>query len=172
MADFYKAKPTVDDIKCTAVPEYRAADKFEGLRQAAAEHKTKTGKAPQIYFEAFGTLKQYKPRADFSTDFFAVAGFEIVNGKGYLTADEAITNIGNITAPVVVICSTDDIYAEVVPTYATALKKQKPEVRLILAGYPTDLIEQFKTAGVDDFIHIKSNVYATLEELYKTIGVN
>jgi len=150
---------------------YRAAESFENLRQAATSFKEKTSKAPQIYFECFGTLKQYKPRADFSTDFFAVAGFEVNMGQGFATADEAISNISKIPAPVVVICSNDEIYAEVVPKYATELKKQKPEIKLILAGYPTDLIEQFKSAGVDNFIHIKSNVYTTLEQLFKEIGV-
>lgn len=171
IADIWLAKPKASDINCKPVPAYRAAALFEHLREAATQYKAKNGKAPQIYFECFGTLKQYKPRADFSTDFFAVAGFDINMGKGFANATEAIAGISSITAPVVVICSTDDIYAEVVPAYASELKKQKPNVKLILAGLPADLVEQFKQAGVDDFIHIKSNVYATLESIYKSISV-
>jgi len=171
IGDIWLEKPQTEDINCRAIPAYRSAEQYETLRQSATSFKEKTGKAPQIYFECFGVLKQYKPRADFSTDFFAVAGFEITMGKGFVDVEEAKTNIASINAPIVVLCSTDEIYAEVVPIYAAEMKKQKPNIKLILAGYPTDLIEQFKQAGVDDFIHIKSNVHATLEKLFKSIGV-
>ena len=154
-----------------ALPSYRSGTLFEGLRNHVSEYKKKTGKAPQLYFANFGTLKQYKARADFSTDFFAVAGFEIVQGAGYMTVDEGIADINNITAPAVVICSTDDIYPEVVPGFAAELKKQKPNVKLILAGLPVDYVDAFKEAGVDEFIHVKSNVYETLFNLMKSIGV-
>lgn len=171
IADIWQEKPAKESINCKPIPTYRSAELFECLRQAANDFKAKTGKAPQIYFECFGTLKQYKPRVDFSTDFFAIAGFEIVLGKGFANAQDAISNIKSITAPIVVICSNDDIYTEVVPTYAAELKKQKSNIKLILAGLPTDYVEQFKQAGVDEFIHIRSNVYATLEALFKSIGV-
>ena len=171
VADVFCAKPTTDLIKCKPLPVFRASALFEELRNAANEHKAKTGKAPQMYFECFGTLKQYKPRADFSTDFFAVGGFEITMGQGYLTDKDAIANIKNINAPIVVICSTDDIYPEVVPNYVTELKKQKPNIKVILAGLPQDYVEAFKQSGVDEFIHIKSNVYDTLKRLLQTIKV-
>jgi methylmalonyl-CoA mutase len=171
IADIYSTKPTTDAIKCKPLPVYRVASIFEELRFASNDFKSRTGKSPQIYFECFGTLKQYKPRADFSNDFFAVAGFEITMRQGFTTVQDAIANIKNITSPIVVLCSTDDIYPEVVPGYVAELKKQKPDVKVILAGYPTDLVEEFKQIGVDDFIHIKSNVYETLRKLLQDIGV-
>ena len=171
ISDVFGAKPRTDAIKCKPLPTYRAAAIFEELRNASNDYKEKTGKAPQIYFECFGKLKEYKPRADFSTDFFAVAGFEVIMGQGYLTDKDAISNISNIAAPIVVICSTDDIYPEVVPTYTVELKKQNPNIKVILAGLPKDYVDVFKQSGVDDFIHIKSNVYETLKGLFKTIGV-
>ena len=171
IADIWLAKKQEDVELCKTIPQFRNAELFENLRFASEDFKAKTGKAPEIYFECFGLLKQYKARADFSTDFFAVAGFDIKQGDGFMTADEAIKNIGNISAPVVVICSTDEIYAEVVPTYVAELKKQKPTVKIILAGLPAENIDTFKQAGVDEFIHIKSNVYETLAKLLKDIGV-
>ena len=44
-------------------------------------------------------------------------------------------------------------------------------VKLILAGLPADYVDAFKEAGVDEFIHVKSNVYETLFNLMKSIGV-
>ena len=171
IADIWLAKKQEDIEVCKPIPAFRNAELFEGLRFASEDYKAKTGKAPEIYFECFGLLKQYKARADFSTDFFAVAGFDIKQGAGFMTADDAIKNIKDITAPVVVVCSTDEIYAEVVPVYVSELRKQKPTVKIILAGLPAENIDTFKQAGVDEFIHIKSNVYETLAKLLKDIGV-
>ena len=36
---------------------------------------------------------------------------------------------------------------------------------------PVDYVDAFKEAGVDEFIHVKSNVYETLFNLMKSIGV-
>lgn len=175
IADIWLGKGEEMDPKTTAaksLPLFRSAAMFEGLREAATRYKEISGKAPQIYFENFGTLKQYKPRMDFSTDFFAVAGFEISYGNGFANADDAIAEINNITAPVVVICSNDDTYPEVVPAYVKALKTAKPNTKVIVAGAQADdITATFKAAGVDDFISIKSNVYATLERLFEYIGV-
>lgn len=170
IADVWAAKEQKNN-NIKAIPCFRAAKLFEDLRDAANEYKNKTGKAPSLFFANFGTLKQYKARADFSTDFFAVAGFNIIQGEGYMNAEEGIKAIPNITTSAVVICSTDDIYPEVVPNYVAELKKQKPNMKVILAGLPKDFVEAFKEAGVDEFIHIKSNVYETLYNLLKDIGV-
>ncbi len=42
---------------------------------------------------------------------------------------------------------------------------------LILAGYPTDKIEDYKQAGINYFIHHKADVTATLRDLAKQMGV-
>lgn len=170
IVDIWKAKDT-EENNIPELPSFRAASLFENLRNASIEYKNKNGKAPQLYFANFGTLKQFKARADFSTDFFAVAGFEINQGAGYATLEDGINDIKNISAPVVVICSTDDIYPEVVPGFAVVLKQHNPNIKLILAGLPKDYIDSFKEAGVDEFIHIKSNVYETLFNLMKEIGI-
>ncbi len=170
MMDLFKSKPQ-EKMEIRPIPAFRMAAAFERLREAAIAYKAKNGKAPELYFANFGTLKQYKGRADFSTDFFAVGGFNIRQGAGYANAEDGIKDIANIAAPAVVICSMDDIYPEVVPSFVQELKKQQPHVKVILAGLPTEHVEAFKAAGVDEFIHIKSNVYETVSGLMKNLGV-
>ena len=62
---------------------------------------------------------------------------------------------------IVVICSSDEEYAEIVlPVFNTL----KDEAIVVLAGYPKEIIEQLKSEGFENFVHTKSNV---LEELKK-----
>ncbi len=42
---------------------------------------------------------------------------------------------------------------------------------VLVAGYPKDHIDAFREFGVDDFIHIRSNVFDMLEKLQKKVGV-
>ena len=64
-----------------------------------------------------------------------------------------------------VICSTDDTYPEIVPGLTQAIKAASPETVVLLAGYPTEQIEAYKQAGVDDFIHVRANCHDLLANL-------
>ena len=75
-------------------------------------------------------------------------------------------------AEIVVICSTDDTYPEIVPALTQAIKAAKPQAQVVLAGYPVDYVEAFKAAGVDEFIHIKANCYAVNKALLAKVGIN
>jgi methylmalonyl-CoA mutase len=59
----------------------------------------------------------------------------------------------------------------VVPTLAGLIKKAKPNCKIILAGYPTDKIEEYKAAGVDEFIHVKANVVEVLSRLQNELNI-
>ena len=91
--------------------------------------------------------------------------FDVINPKGFAGPDEAAKAAVESGAPVVVICSTDDTYPEIVPAFTKAVKAAKPETLVLLAGYPTEHIESFKQAGVDDFIHVRANCHDLLANL-------
>ena len=74
-------------------------------------------------------------------------------------------------AKAVVICSTDLTYPELVPPLAQKLKQANPGLIVLLAGYPTDHVEAFKAAGVDDFIHMNANCQSLLSTLQNKMGV-
>ncbi len=145
----------------------RESEPFEKLRHAVRD----SGNIPSVFPVKLGTVAEYKARADFAAGFLSVAGFSILDPPGYETVEEALTAIGEAAPDVVVICSTDDRYPEMVPALTKAVKEQDPNRCVLLAGYPKDQIEAFKKTGVDDFIHIKSDVYATLVSLSKRLGV-
>jgi methylmalonyl-CoA mutase len=70
-----------------------------------------------------------------------------------------------------VICSTDETYPDLVPPLVRLLKEGRPDMTVVLAGYPADQIEAHRAAGVDEFIHLRADCYATLARLQQLKGV-
>jgi len=150
----------------TRVPIVRAAAGYEALRAAARKAP------PKVWLAKFGPPKQSKARADFAAGFFAAGGYASKqNTAGAKSVDEALEQAVAAAAPVVVVCSTDDTYPEIVPAFVPALKEKLPGVKVILAGYPTDQIEAHKASGVDEFIHIKTDCLAFLKSLHADLGL-
>ena len=68
---------------------FRAAQQFEKLRYAtdvyAQDHKR-----PVAWMFTYGNLAMRKARANFASNFFACAGFQVVDNPGFKTLDEGI----------------------------------------------------------------------------------
>jgi len=171
-----RTQQNVCEIEIKPLEIHRAAEKFEELRDRVAQFKEKSGSAPKVFIAAMGPLPQYKARADFSQAFFEVGGFEVVypelpQGKGFETPEAAVDGIMQAKIPVAVICSTDDTYPQLVPPIAQALKKKKPDIRIMLAGYPKDQVEMYKQAGIDGFIYLGADAHQILSRLLEDLGI-
>jgi len=134
---------------------YRGAEAFENLRQTTE----KNDKQPKVFMLTYGNQVMRKARADFSENFFAIAGFEIINNIGFETIEQGINESINQNADIIVLCSSDDSYLEM----AEAIKKSNLNKIIVVAGYPKN-IDEIKQLGIENFIHAKSNI---LEELSK-----
>jgi methylmalonyl-CoA mutase len=161
-----QAGPTIN-----AVCVQRGALPFERLREATDASLARTGQRPQIFLAVMGPLTQHKARADFATAFLGVGGFETIYPAGFTTPDEAADAALKSGSAVVVICSTDATYPEIVPALTQKLKQANPGLTVLLAGYPADHVDAFKAASVDDFIHMNANCLALLTMLQKKMGV-
>lgn len=150
-------------LEAGPLPKRRAVQDLEQLRSGIAASKAER----KIFLLTMGTIADYKARADFAAGFFQVGAFEVITGSGYLTVPEALEAAKSSGAKAICLCSTDDKYQELVPEIAPALTGKT----LILAGYPTNKIEDYKAAGIDLFIHIRANVYTTLADLAKQMEV-
>lgn len=142
----------------------RGAEPFETLRAAISASAKK-----KVFLANMGPLRQHKARADFSCGFFQAGGYEVLENRGFQTPDEAAEAAKASGAAVAIICSTDDTYPEIVPALAPKLKAAGMTV--ILAGYPTEQIEAFKQAGVDEFIHIRANCFQVLSGIATKLGI-
>jgi len=142
----------------------RGAEPFENLREAVSGSDKK-----KVFLANMGALRQHKARADFSTGFFQAGGYEVLENRGFKTVEEAAEAAKASGASVAIICSTDDTYPEIVPALAPKLKAAG--LTVIVAGYPTEHIEAFKQAGVDEFIHIRANCYEVLSGIATKLGI-
>jgi len=150
---------------------HRAAEIFEELRDAANTFETQTGARPKLFLATMGPLRQHKARADYSRGFFELGGFDVIYPEGFDTPGAAVDAAAASGAPVVVICSTDDTYPELVPPITKGLKATNPGIQVVLAGYPKDRAEAHKEAGVDEFIYLGADAHAILSSLFQKIGV-
>ena len=152
------------------IKQFRLAEGFEELKITSENFKKKTGNKPKIFLANMGSLKQFKGRADFSTAFFEVGGFEIVYPKGFTNPDDTIMMAIDSKAQVVVICSSDETYPDLVPPIVKGIKEKSKDIVVLLAGYPKDQIEEHKKSGIDDFIYLGADAYLVLSTLLKKIG--
>ncbi|HHY73119.1 MAG TPA: methylmalonyl-CoA mutase [Bacillus bacterium] len=151
----------------------RMSEGFEQLRTASENYKEKTGEYPKVFFVNLGPIPKHKARADFSANFFAAGGFEAVRNNGYETAEEAVEAAVHSGLNIVIICGTDEQYEQFVPAIAKELKNKRQDVYILVAGKPAaELEQQYVEAGVNEFIHVKSNCYQTLAKLQERKGVN
>jgi len=143
---------------------YRGAEVFEEIRLETELYKTQSGKIPAVFLLATGNLGMRKARASFITNFFGCAGYKIIDSSGYNDLFEGINEAVKSKAPVVVICSSDEEYATISPVIAKGIKEKRPDTVIVVAGYPKDSIEILQDQGIDDFIHMRSNVTETLKK--------
>ncbi|MBL7742644.1 MAG: hypothetical protein JNN00_04130 [Chitinophagaceae bacterium] len=145
----------------------RATYLFEQMRQRTQQQFELTGKLPKVYLACFGNLAMRKARASFAAEFFGTAGFEITEEHFFDDARKGAKESAESDADIVVMCSSDVEYETEGKVFAEAFKEHAAGKKLILAGYPAEIIEALKLAGVDDFIHVKTNVtgfIATLQD--------
>jgi methylmalonyl-CoA mutase len=156
---------TEESISVKLLNTIRISEMFEELRDASLSYEKKTGSKPKIFLVTMGSLSQYKARADFSKGFFEVGGFEVIYPKGFENTDAAVKAAIESKAKVVVICSTDDTYPALVPPIVKGIKGKDKNIKIVLAGYPKNQIEQHKQNGVDEFIFLGANSYEILKRI-------
>ena len=69
------------------------------------------------------------------------------------------------------LCSSDPEYPSIAGPLISALRTGGVNLPVLVAGYPTDSIDALKAAGVDDFVHVKSDPITTLKAWQKRLGV-
>ena len=133
----------------------RAASDFEALRLAteASSHR------PKVFMLTIGNLAMRLARAQFSTNFFGCAGYEIIDNLGFNTIEEGVDAALEKNADVIVLCSSDDEYAALAPE---AYKYLDGRAMFVVAGAPA-CMDDLKAVGINDFIHVRCNVLETLQ---------
>lgn len=134
----------------------RMASDFELLRLATEAASNR----PKAFMLTIGNLAMRLARAQFSANFFGCAGYEIIDNIGFNSVQEGIDAAIEAKADIVVLCSSDDEYAEFAPE---AFKILDGRAEFVVAGAPA-CTDDLKALGINNFIHVKSNVLQTLQE--------
>ena len=151
---------------------YRGAEAFEEIRLATEKFVHAGGSRPKVFLASYGNLAMRKARATFATNFFGCAGYEMMEEYLSKDMDTTVKLILKSKANILVICSSDEEYADYAPDLAKTIKLANPNMQLVIAGYPKDSLDQLKAAGIDDFIHTRLNVVDALTKFQKLILVN
>ena len=139
------------------LPVARAAEEFETLRLATESAK----KQPVAFMLTIGNLAMRIARAQFSCNFLACAGYKVIDNNGFKTVKEGIKAARKAKADIIVLCSSDDEYATYAPEAWKELQGAK-EI-FIVAGAPA-CMEDLQKLGIQNFIHVRSNVLDTLRQ--------
>ena len=142
---------------------YRGAQPFEQMRLST----DRNGRQPMAFMLTFGNLAMCRARAQFSCNFFAVAGFKVVDNNRFSTIEEGVEAALKAKADIVVACSADDEYLENVPKIAQLIGDK---AIVVVAGDP-ECRPALEEQGIKHYIHVKCNVLDTLKEYQKALGV-
>ena len=145
-----------------AINSTRLAADFEDLRIHTEETRV-----PTAFMLTIGNLAMRQARAQFSCNFLACAGYKVIDNLGFKTVEEGVDAALEAKADIVVICSSDDEYAE----YAIpAFNYLAGRAMFVVAGAPA-CMDDLKAAGIDNYIHVKCNVLETLKEYNQKLGI-
>lgn len=141
----------------------RLGTEFEELRLTTE----RSGKRPKAFMLTIGNLAMRQARAQFSCNFLATAGYEVIDNLGFKSVEEGVSAALEAKADIVVICSSDDEYAQyAIPAYELL----KDKAIFIVAGAPA-CSDELKAAGIENFIHVRVNVLETLKGLNAKLDI-
>ena len=142
---------------------YRGAMAFEEMRLQV----DRSGKEPKAFMLTCGNLGMARARLQFSCNFFACAGIKVIDNTYFKSIEEGAKAALESKAQIVVVCASDDDYAEAAPKVKELLGGK---AILVVAGAPA-CAPELEAQGITNFINVKSNVLETLKFYLKEMGI-
>jgi methylmalonyl-CoA mutase len=151
------------DLLVDPITLSRGSQQYDKIRIAVDN----SAKRPVVFLLPIGNQTMRKARSQFASNFFGCAGYRIIDNQGFNTVDDAVKQTIESKPDIVVICSSDEEYLMFAPDI---FQRMKDKAIIVVAGKPA-CIEELKAAGLEHFIHIKSNIIETLEGFNKKLGI-
>jgi methylmalonyl-CoA mutase len=150
---------------------YRGSQVFDNIRLATEKYIAQGNKRPSVFLLSIGHPVMRKARTGFTANFFGCAGYEVIDNPGFNTVEEGVKAATESKPEIIVLCSSDEEYATIAPVACRGIRSEDKEVMILIAGYPKEILEMLKSAGIDDFIHMQTNVPEFLVNLQKKLGI-
>jgi methylmalonyl-CoA mutase len=123
--------------------------------------------APKPSSEAFDiALRNNYAVVKYSLENYS-AGYEVVDNLGFKTVEEGVAAAQAAGADIIVLCSSDDEYAELAPA---AFKAIDGKQIFVVAGAPA-CTDDLKAIGIEHFINVKTNVLETLKQFNQLLSI-
>jgi methylmalonyl-CoA mutase len=153
--------------QCIIEPLYlfRGSRDYETMRLKTENHP---GKKPLVFMLAVGNLAMRRARAMFASNFFACAGFQIIDNIGFESPEKGARAAIDAGADIVVLCSSDEEYASLAGRVMPLLKDR---CITVVAGTPDKELNMLKQQGIEHFIHVRSNVLEKLQHFQQLLGI-
>ena len=141
----------------------RLAQPYEEMRLATE----RSGKTPKVFMLTIGNLTMRLARSQFSGNFLASAGYEIIDNLGFDSVEEGVKAAREKNADIIVLCSSDDEYEKFAPEAYELIKGKEI---FVVAGAPK-CAEDLKSQGIEYFINVRSNVLDMLTQFNTLLGI-
>ena len=163
---FEAVDQTAENAEVETLKLFRGAQQLEALRYATDSFSAVNGR-PKACMLPIGSLAMRKARAQFSCNFFASAGYEVIDHNGFETIEEGVASIMSANPSLIVLCSSDEEYATLAPEFYQQLRGRAV---LVIAGAPA-CMEELKSLGIQNFISVKTNLLEALTEYNRMLGI-
>lgn len=159
------------NLQVRPIAPRRDAVPFEEIHRTIRAALRRGAPEGRVFCACLGDSAGYLPRLEFVRGFFLTGGCEVQSDGFFTTATEAADAAAAAGAGTVVLVGLDETYPTLAAATARLIKKNAPQARLLLAGQPGPLEQELRDAGVEDFIHIRSNVLDILGEIARNAEV-
>ena len=152
----------IHDSPCEPITPVCITRAAVGIRAAARGHGSPTRPAPvsarRCSCATWGRCASTRRALISRRGFFAAGGYEVVSPEGFKTPADAAKAFGESEG-----ADRGDLFdgrkisRRWCRRWPRRSRDQKADALIVLAGYPQDQIEAHKTAGVDEFIHVRAD---------------
>lgn len=165
-----KMKPVARFKDLSGLRPWRGPQAFEALRLSVENFASKGFQIPRVYLFTHGNLTMRKARASFITGFFGCAGYQIQEAPMVKNLDEGIEKAIEAKPEIIVLCSSDEEYPDMIPAIK-AIKENLTNAQIVVAGNPAESMEMLNQAGVQHYVHVRTNVLETLQHFNNIFGI-
>ncbi|ETR76051.1 methylmalonyl-CoA mutase [Afipia sp. P52-10] len=159
--------PSYGEPKITfeALTPHRLAEPFEALRDASDVTLKQTGQRPRIFLANLGTPANFSARANFAKSFFEAGGIEALDNDGFWEIPTLVHEFKKTGTTLACLCSSDAVYGTNAVDAAKALA-EAGATAIYLAGRPGEKENDYRSAGVTEFIFAGGDALTTLRAAY------
>lgn len=161
-------KPLPPDKRHEPEGVRRFAAQFEALRNRSDDFLDAHGERPKAVLIPLGPLAKHNVRTGFATNLLASGGIEAIN-PGQLTPGTEEFNAAAAGSPIAVICGADPEYLKSGQAAVAALR-EAGVATILLAGAPASFAEADKAHTPDDYLNMKIDAAAKMDELLTELG--